>query len=68
MTYKIEKNVPMPGPSKYPLVDMKIGDSFATSRGDFQGVRGAIQKLQKASKLRFVTRQDGECIRVWRSK
>jgi hypothetical protein len=68
MAYKIEKNIPLPGPSKYPLMDLKIGESFVANRGEFQGVRGAIQKLQKVSKFRFVTRQDGESIRVWRSK
>jgi hypothetical protein len=68
MVYKIEKNIPLPGPSKYPLMELKVGESFATNRSDFQGVRGAIQKLQKISKFRFITRQDGESIRVWRSK
>jgi hypothetical protein len=36
MTYKIEKNIPMPNPirngvetHKYPFFEMKVGDSFA---------------------------------------
>ena len=26
--YQIEKNIPLPGSSKYPLRDMGVGDSF----------------------------------------
>jgi hypothetical protein len=66
--YKIEKNIPLPGPSKYPLMEMKVGESFIVPKDDFQGVRGAIQKVQKAYKMRFTTRREDSSIRVWRSK
>jgi hypothetical protein len=67
MRYKIEKDIPIPGPSKYPLLQMKIGDSFVAPKGEYQGLRAAVQKVQREEKSRFTTRQDGECIRVWRT-
>ncbi len=67
MRYKIEKDVPIPGPSKYPLSQLKIGDSFLVPKDEYAGLRSAIQKSQREYNVRFVTRRDGDCIRVWRT-
>ena len=67
MRYKIEKDVPMPGPSKYPLLQMKIGDSFLAPKNEYAGLRSAVQKTQREHKYRFTTRQDEDSIRVWRT-
>ena len=65
--FKIEKNVPMPTGGKYPLAEMSVGDSFAVSKAHMVGVRSMIQKLQRSTKMRWVTRTYDENIRVWRT-
>jgi hypothetical protein len=67
MRYKIEKDVPIPGPSKYPLSQMKVGDSFLAPKDEYAGLRSAVQKAQREYNVRFVTRQDDDKIRVWRT-
>ena len=66
--FKIEKGVPMPHGGKYPLTDMGVGDSFLAAKDDLQGLRAAIQKAQRNSRMRWMTRADGDgYVRTWRT-
>ena len=67
MRYKIENNIPIPGPSRYPLPQMKVGDSFVAPKDEYAALRSAIQKAQREYNVRYVTRQDNGNIRVWRT-
>ena len=75
--YKIEKNVPVPEfrkVSKYPLLHLNVGDSFAAPVGEVKMVRSAITRLNRQTKhaLKFMTRtvhgrgRSGKQIRTWR--
>ena len=75
--YKIEKNVPMPTScrlSRYPLRDLKVGDSFAVPISEVKMIRSAINRTHRVTKkaLHFVTRtvhgrgRAGRQLRVWR--
>jgi len=64
MTYKIEKNIKMPQPTrngieqyKYPFLDMKVGDSFAVpvdpaTKLGYTTVRGRVANAIYANKKR----------------
>lgn len=67
MRYKIEKDIPIPGPSKYPLSQLKVGDSFLAPKDEYAGLRSAIQKAQREYNVHFVTRREDDSIRVWRT-
>ena len=78
MTYKIDKNVPIPESnlrgSKYPIREMKVGDSFyLESEGEVKGARDAALKHIKRQKngykdWDYTTRKDGDGYRLWRVK
>ena len=82
MTYKIEKNVPMPiriGRTEclYPFADMSLGDSFSIDVGDRtvnsvrKMVSGWLPRFRQAMNCpRFAicskVSDDGKTVRVWR--
>lgn len=68
--YEIEKNVPhvkINGRTKYPFVDMEVGDSFSLSAEEMIKLRSASVAYGRANGKKFsTTRQaDGSC-RCWR--
>jgi hypothetical protein len=76
MAIQIETGIPMPlkpstrGKSKFPMSEMKVGDSFAVDLGDHKSwafVFSAIQDAQRITGFKFSTRlvEDGKR-RVWR--
>lgn len=78
MTYKIEKGIPIKSKSKYPLVEMEVGDSFLVP---FQGENKSAQQSRISSYLwtisnhnkllkgrKYSMRVLDEGIRVWRIK
>ena len=79
--YKIEKNIPIPLTnykkaigSKYPFLQLKIGDSFFIKCDDNE--KRAKQttlialsgRLSKEYKMKFTTRKVDGGVRVWRIK
>lgn len=65
-TFKIEKNVPQPSRSKYPFMDMEIGDSFLVPVGKGPTLRSMGSRLGKETGRRFTVRVMGDGARVWR--
>jgi hypothetical protein len=63
--YKIEKSIPLPtkNPSLYPLLEMKIGDSFF---GADASIQNSVLNYAKYYKVRVTTRKVDGGIRVWR--
>lgn len=67
---KIDKGIPVPTEtrvraSKYPLAEMEVGDSFFTEKD----IKGMISRFAaKHNGKKFVTRKEGDGIRVWRTK
>lgn len=75
MKIRIEKGVPIPpqkgrppggSPLRAALREMEIGDSFAVGEEYVARTRNAISALKRASRRRFITRAEGDGIRVWR--
>ena len=75
--YKIEKNVPVPTfrkISRYPLRDLKVGDSFVVPVSEAKVIRSAINRVHRTTKktFHFITRtvngrgRAGKQLRVWR--
>ena len=75
-TFHIEKGVPVPeyhGISKFPLLDMAIGDSFVAPLSDKKALQNAITRIHKRNRtFKFITRtvngrgRAGRQTRVWR--
>ena len=75
-TFHIEKGVPVPeyhGISKFPLLDMEIGDSFVAPLSDKKALQNAITRIHKRNRtFKFITRtvngrgRAGRQTRVWR--
>jgi hypothetical protein len=65
MSYKIDKNVPIPGPTKQPMPfdQLKVGESFQTSRYIYCGPYNT-----KYAPKEFVCRKHEGVYRVWRVK
>ena len=82
MAYKIDKGIPLCGPSsksnKYPFDQMKVGDSFVAPHPDAKKARqnalarnaGQYRKPPKHMPVQrhFVTRTVEGGVRVWRVK
>lgn len=71
--FKIEREVELPehsarkGNSKYPFIQMEVGDSVMFSLNQIASVRIAIQRVQKQSQKKFTTRKINEAFfRAWR--
>lgn len=75
--FTIEKKVPIPPrksgrprESKYPLVKLRIGDSFLVPVGQFtrpQYVVTMVHALAKKIGIKVSTRSGAEGVRVWRT-
>jgi len=73
MNYKIEKDIPIPS-GEFPFQDMEVGDSFIA--GDFsESLRSkitsrahAFKKLNNCMDNKYITKNVGNKIRVWRIK
>ena len=74
--FHIEKGVPIPefhGLSKFPLLNMEIGDSFVAPLSDKKALQNAITRIHKRNRtFKFITRtvngrgRAGRQTRVWR--
>ena len=75
--YKIQKNVPVPEfrkVSRYPLLNMDVGDSFTAPISEVKQVRSAITRTHRLTNraYKFLTRtihgkgRTGKLLRVWR--
>jgi hypothetical protein len=69
-TLKIEIGVPMPGRQKYPLEDIKIGQSFfvpnQTAKKISPPIYGWGHRNARKFTLRTVTESGVKGVRVWR--
>lgn len=67
---KIDKHVKLPTPSdregKYPWDKMKVGDSFQVPFS--HSIRACASYAGSKRGWRFITRKDGDKVRVWRVK
>ena len=63
----IDKNVPMPKThqsEKYPFAKMEVGDSFFSENKAAQSSAHVFARRRKG--MKFVTRAEGQGIRIWR--
>lgn len=71
--YKIEKDVPFVGArvhNRYPLSDMKVGDSFLVPDGTAKttSVRSAVSMYKaRHPGTDFMTKEESDGLRVWRT-
>lgn len=70
---QIEKNVPLPPsrgctPTKafYPWKQMEVGDSFFVTGRKQQHLSAQASVVGKKLGVKFVTRKEGDGVRVWR--
>jgi len=68
--FKIEKGVPIPGQYNNrgmakTLRVMEIGDSFVAP-GKNSSIRSNMAYITRRTGRKFVARQDGEGVRIWR--
>ena len=66
--YRVEKGVPRPetkrkGVSKYPLHQLKIGDSFYSPN---DRVRQVMYSLARRAGIKVSVAYEGDGVRVWR--
>ncbi len=66
MQPKIDKNVPIPIPNKYPLGKMEIGDSFFATDSGIRSMVCAYALRHPPCKYKVGKEKDG--YRVWRIK
>jgi len=68
--FKIEKGIPVKvagSSSKYPFKDMDIGDSFIIKNISSRAtLSSSIRSFSLKTGKTFITRRDGDGIRVWR--
>lgn len=69
-TIKIDKKVPLPQPrsssKRYPLADMKVGDSFWVPAEEVNSARSAASQHGARNNKKFTTRAEDDGLRVWR--
>lgn len=73
--FKIEKTVEIPGnagrtggPNRYPFPDMEVGDSFFVSGAQGSKAGPAAHTWGRSHGRKFVTRKEGDGVRIWRIK
>lgn len=75
--YRIEKGVPFPTKAKankhncqYPLMSMKVMDSFTTARSEETNLRNTVSRIEKLSNIKFkvkrVIENGHKLMRCWR--
>lgn len=63
----IDTGVPIPGKIRYPLEQLKVGESFVFPVGKRNSVQARASRYAKESGRKFeVRRMDQENCRVWR--
>ena len=71
-TCKIENSVPLPIEKikKYPFEEMEQGQSFTVIPDKRASVYNSAKQFAKKNQLNwiFITRREGELIRIWRIK
>lgn len=74
MEITIDKSVPLPpvrGRGKYPIREMKAGDSFAVPEGASQSLRETISQMKRREKSAkgklFTVRKTPDGYRCWRT-
>jgi len=70
VTFKIEKGVPIPGQHNnrgmaQTLRLLEIGDSFVAP-GKNSSIRSNMAYIARRTGRKFVARQEGEGVRIWR--
>lgn len=69
MTFKIEKNVPMPEtPAKYPFADMEVGDSFFAENRTPSQLQNSAGTIKKSKGFKFAARAIDGGARIWRTE
>lgn len=73
MSFKIEKNVPLPEKNvrwKYPFDELEVGDSFFVANKDTTQLSALCKRAGTRLNTRFVTAKatsgDATGVRVWR--
>jgi len=70
MTYKIDKNIPSPTEhhsTKYPWMDMEIGDSiFVEGETGIGPAADSARHWGRNNKKRLCSRIEGTGVRIWR--
>lgn len=73
--FKIEKAVEIPGsaggtggPNKYPFPSMEVGDSFFVPGDQASKARPAAHTWGRVHGRKFMTRKEGDGVRIWRIK
>jgi hypothetical protein len=68
MTYEIEKGIPIPSSSRFPLDRMEVEDSFAIPERHMEALRSAIRKFcaQNPGRKFTTRREDRDTRRCWR--
>jgi hypothetical protein len=74
--YKIEDAIPIPkglrkrGPSKYPWLELKVGQSFLVPLGNINNLRSVASNAGKKYNRKFTAREikSEQGVRVWRVK
>lgn len=67
--FKIEKNIPVPDGyrrSNWPFDEMEVGDSFAVPKAKARVAKQAAYNRNKGIDRRYVTRSEGDGVRIWR--
>lgn len=69
MIFTVDKEVPVPphGNAKYPFGDMEVGDSFY-AKMKRNTVASAASVHGKRSGMKFIVRNEGDGVRVWRTE
>lgn len=62
--------LPQPAPSMYPFPKMEVGDSFTVPDvgKNAHNVRIAAHNYAYRNNVKFITRMQGDVVRVWRIK
>ncbi len=68
---KIERGIPVPlnsvkRSSKYPLREMEVGDSFSIPKDQRLQLSSYMTSAGRDMNAKFISRQDGNIVRVWR--
>jgi hypothetical protein len=72
MKFKIDKKIPLPSRgqqiTKYPFIDLDIGDSFLIPEKTVIQTNGLCYYAGKRLKKKFVSRTVNGGVRIWRIK
>lgn len=65
--FPIEKDVPIPEPTKYPFAEMEVGDSFFDDQSSEGRIRGEAGRQSIGGK-KFKVKKTPDGYRVWRTE